>query len=447
MTERIIKYGGIDPLSRTESEHGDAEPDEDPRGKMGTEIVRGVHLMSAAEQLEPAATTAMAYFDPDAPERELGLEEIEARVRDGELSLGDVMTKTSRFTPLVNPRRSRLKRRDELSRDADADLWHVPTSNYQAMPPRQIFEPLAEAIEANDAIDPSGVFGEFRTRRNGGEVHGDIWFADFSVGAIDGDPVRLGFEFRWNYFGDMAFSYQPYAQQTRCKNSVAPLDDRVPVMHHNRSISWREVWTEALEELGLYGDELTQQIQAAREILFDFTGALDVTDGVLPMPMDLETFYRHAGFPDPQIPAEHAREEARNSSDPRESAERINAWHIHAGATYWLSWHWDGSESSRAFREYRRAANDLLFNPDEMAGRVESSYGDEQEREVIRDVLNEGQTLEDADDEQIAEIESRLADHEGIAQISNSVETLDDMVKRFEETEERLERVQEAMSE
>lgn len=451
MAERILKFGGIDPLSRVEAEQGEAEPDRDPRGQQGTEIVRGMHLMSAVEQLEPSATTTMAYFDPDTEAREMSLDELEAAITEGNLSLEDVMTKTERFTPLVNPRRSRLKNRGELSRDADADLWHVPTGKYQAMPPRQMFKPLAGAIDDNDAVSNDGVYGEFRERRNGGEVFGDIWFDDFSVGAIDGDPVRLGFQFGWNYFGDRAFYFQPFAQQTRCKNSVAPLDEKQVVMHHNKSVNFREVWEEALRELGLYGDTLSQQLQAARDILFDFSGELLEEDGdddldIIPMPMSLDAFYEHVGLPDPRIPADHAREEARNSSDPRETANRINAWHVHAGATYWLSWHWNGSEDSRAFREYRRTADDLLFNPHQMASRVEDSYEEEQRTTVINQVLGPDRDLSDATEEEREEIEDALADHEGIATMRNSVESLEDMVDTYEQTEERLERMQEAMA-
>jgi hypothetical protein len=404
--------------------------------------------MSAVEQLEPSATTAMAYFDPDAGAKEMSLAELEGAVVAGDVSLKDVLTKTERFTPLVNPRRSRLKRRGELSAGADADLWHVPTDNYQAMPPRQVFQPLAAAIDDNDDVDNSSVYGEFRERRNGGEVFGNCWFDDFEVGAIDGDPVRLGFRFGWSYFGDRAFYHQPYAQQSRCKNSVAPLGDKQVVMHHNKSVSFREVWAEALRELGLYGDTLSQHIQAARDILFDFSGGPGAEDDfdVIAMPMDLDGFYGHVGLPDPGIPADHAREEARNSGDPRESADRVNAWHVHAGATYWLSWHWNGSEGSRAFREYRRTANDLLFNPHQTAGRVRDSYESEKRQTVINEVLGAGRGLANANEQERAEIEDRLADHEGVATIRNSVETLEEMVETFEQAEDRLDRMQEAMA-
>lgn len=452
MADRILKFGGVGALSANERPAGEAEPDEDPRGRLGTEIVRGLHLVSAAEQLEPATTAGMAYFDPDAPD--LDLDEIEEAVQDGRLSLSDVMTKTDRFTPLVNPRRSRLKSRGEMSGDSDADLWHVPTNNYRAKPPRHVFGQMARVIDNNDSIDNEGVYGEFRERRNGGEVYGNVWFDDFDVGAIDGDPVRLGMKFRWNYFGDLSFSWRPFAQQTRCQNSVAPLDDWQPVMAHNRSVDWREEWEEAIRGLGVYGDHLSQQIMAARDILFEFAGGFEEfeesdtdDDDIISIPMGLEAFYRHLDLPDPQIPADHAREEANASGDDRESSSRINAWHVHAGVTYWLAWHWNGSENSRAFREYRRTANDLLFNPHQITGRVRESYEQEERAKVVREVLGKGRPLDDADPDERAEIEERLNDHKGIATIAASTETLGDMVEDFEDTEERLDRIQDAMAE
>lgn len=450
MAEKILKFGGTDPLSRVEADRGEAEPERDPRGQRGTEIVRGVHLMSAVEQLEPATTASMTYFDPDAPD--VSLEELTEAVREGRMDLGEVMTKTSRFTPLVNPRRSRQKESGELTPDSDADLWHVPTSSYQAMPPRQIFRPLAEAIDANEAIDNSGVFGEFRTRRNGGEVHGDIWFDDLDVGAIDGDPVRLGFKFRWDYYGDTSFGYRPFAQRTRCKNSVAPLDDWQTVMHHNKSINWREMWGEAVRELGIYGDRVSQQIQAARDIILDFETTGDLTegedneDGVVPVPFGLEEFYEHIGFGGDRIPADHAREEARNSGNPEESATRISAWNVHNGATYWLSWHWNGAEDSRAFRQYRRTANDLLFNPHQIVERAQEDFERQQRRRVVQNVL-EGRPIEEATDEEMDEINNRMMNNDAVVRMRSSVETIGEMVEQFEQTEERLDRMQEAAAE
>jgi len=448
MAERILKFGGIDPLSRSESRKGEAEPDTDPRGRQGTEIIGGMHMMSAVEQLQPVSKTRMAYFDPDAPDMSLG--ELEDAVAEGGVSLEEVMTKTDRFTPLVNPRRSREKDHGERDPSSEGDLWHVPTSNYQARTPRQMFEPLARSVGENGSVEDSSVYGEFRERRNGGEVHGHVWFDDFDVGAIEGDPVRLGLRFRWNYYGDLSFSYRPFAQQTRCKNSVRALDDWEPVMAHNRDPNLREKWDEAVRALGLYGDALSQQIQAARDVLFGFGGVEpDASDGpdVIPMPMTLEAFYEHCGFPDARVMAEHARDEARASGDPRESAQRINAWHVHAGATYWLAWHWNGAESSRAFREYRRAADDLLMNPNQMVDRARESYEEEVRGEIVSEVLDEGQDLSDASAEQRDEIELRMMEHEGVATMGSSAETMETMVERFEETEQRLDAIEAAMAE
>jgi len=447
MAENIYKFGGIDPLSRSESERGEAEPETDPRGGGGTEVSAGMHMMSAVEQLEPVAGASMAYFDPDAPD--LSLAELQDAVEDGRVELQDVLTKTDRFRPTVNPRASRRKGGEgDLPADSDADLWHVPTNNYTPVTPRSRFSPLAHAIDSNDGIDNSGVHGEFRTRRRGGEVFGEVWFDDFTLGDGGSDPVRLGLKFGYNYFGDRAFFIQPWAQQTRCKNSVAPLDEREVVMAHNRDPNWREVWDEAVRDLGIYGDELSRAIDDARRVMFDFSGALSdldtdrEDDGVISVPMSVEAFYEHLGFPDPRACAEHAMEESDAAGD---EGGLVSAWHVHAGATYWLSWGWNGSEDSRAFREYRRAANDLLFNPHQMVDRAREEFVEDRRDEIVREVVGEGASLEDATDEQRAEIESRMMDNDAVSQMETATESLGDLVERFEDTEERLNRVQEAM--
>lgn len=465
MTQRILKYGGIGPLSRAESDRAEAEPDKDPRGDKGTEIVSGMHLMSAVQQLEPCATTGMAYFDPDSGLADATAAEIQEAVRSGEVDLTDHLTVTDRFTPLVDPRRSRRKRRGELTLEGDADLWHVPTDSWVERSPRDYFEPLAAAISDNDDIPDDSVFGEFRERRNGGEVFGEVVFDGMEVNPADSDPVRMGFQVGWSYFGDRSFFVEPFAQATRCKNSVRAVGDKEVVMNHNQSVNLREMWNEKIRELGIYGDKVAQAIEEACEILYDFSGELAVEtvgedgtttgeddealpDGVVTMPMSLEAFYEHAGFPGEasRIAAEHAREAARNSGDPREEASRVNAWHIHSGATFWLKWHWNGAEDSRTFKKRRRAADDMLFNPYQIADRVEDEYRDEARRTIIRDVLGPEGSLADADEEEIEEIEDRLANHEGVVRMAESVSALGDKVEQFEDTEDRLDRMEDAIA-
>jgi hypothetical protein len=274
-----------------------------------------------------------------------------------------------------------------------------------------------------------------------------VWFDDFRVGEIQGDPVRLGFKVGWNYYGDRALFYTPYAQQTRCKNSVAPIGDRHVVTHQNRSKNFREMWDEAIRELGIYGDELAQQIAVATDILYDFdreSGADD--EDIIPMPMSLESFYGYVGLPDPRVAARHAREESANYHDPRTGEGVVSAWHVHAGATYWLSWHWNGSEDSRAFKEHRRLANDLLFNPHQKAEDAVDAFESEAETEVVRAVLGEGRDLSDATDEELAEIEDRLAEDEAVATARASADRVGDLVESFTDTEERLDRMEEAMA-
>lgn len=444
MAERIIKFGGIDPLSRTDWARGGSEPDTDPRATTGADIVSGVHLMSAVEQLEPCVSTRMAYFDPGSP-ADMTLADLEEAVREGDVSLEEVMTVTDRFEPTVNPRRSREKGLGDRDPSNDGDLWHVPTSNYNARPPRARFEPLARAIDDNDTIENSGVYGEFRERRNGGEVYGEVWFDDFDVGAIDDDPVRLGIEFRYNYFGDMAFSYRPYAQRTQCKNSIRALDGWEPVMAHNQEPNFRERYDELLRELGLYGDALSQQIRRAADLVFDFESTTDpgeADDGVIPVPVSVEAFYEHVGLPDPRTAADAAREEASGAARYDGGPTRVSAWHLHNGATYWLSWHWNGSEGTRAFRQYRRAADDMLINPHQIVDRVRDSYEESVREEIIAEVAGDaGARWEDLDDEQRQEVESRVMDHDGVDMARRSTQSLDEMVQSFEETEERLDAI------
>lgn len=446
MAQRILKFGGLDMMSRMERETGDEEPEQDPRRSEAT-IVSGLHLMSAVEQLEPCADTDMYYAAPDSPLLDMSLEEAQEAVRAGEVDLTAELTKTGRFAPLVNPRRNRRKRAGELPADGDSDLWHVPTSNYNPMPPRRLFSPMAQAIDAHDDIPNDAVFGEFRERRNGGEVFGEILFDTMRVNVAGSDPVRLGLRFGWNYFGSKAFSIQPFAQRTRCSNSVAALGERVTVMHHNRSTDLREMYEEAIAQMDLVSRRLSIAIEEALEVVLEFDADPDEepADGVHPVPMSVEEFYLRAGLDADTRTMAEAAEEAAGAGGRRRPHGRLTAWDLHNGATYWLSWHWSGSESSRRFRGLRRAADDLLFNPLQMFQRAVREYENDIERRIAEDVLGEGGSLEDASEEERRLIEERLADHSGLTMTDRSEASLADLVRQFEDTEERLDRMAEQM--
>lgn len=448
MVETILKFGGVDALSLTEYEKGSNEPDEDPRGREA-EIVTGLHLMNAADMLEPSATAPrMLYPDADHPLADADLEEVQEAVEAGDVDLSDLFTSTGRYTPLVNPRRQRRKQSGDLDPGSDRDLWYVPTDSYEAYPPRRVFEPLASIVDEHDDIPNDSVSGEFRARRDGGEVFGEVVFDSADVGhTLDGEPVRMGIEFGWNYFGSRKFYAQPFAQQTTCKNSIRSIGDRETLYHQNKDIDLREWWGGVLTNMFEASSDLADSIHEAMEIVYDFSGQLeDAPDQVNPMPFSVESFYEHAGFPEDACrrAAEYARDEARDSEDPRETAERINAWHLHAGATYWLQWYWTGSEDSRAFRGYRTAADDMLFNPYQMADRVQESYEESERERVMRDVAGHADPAQ-LTDEEVDEIEDRLAEHEGIAEIRATVNTVQDAVEEFESAEDRLDRIEERL--
>ena len=435
----IIHFGGIDAISNSNREEGDREPDEDPRSRSGgARVIEGCHLMSAVERLRGCTETGIAYFDPDLPADERDLEELGGRVRRGEVDLGDVLTTTDRHNALVDPDSARDKRDGRADADSDADLWSVFTDNYRAMPPVDVFRPLAKEIDSRDVPNDS-VFGEFRTRRAGGEVFGELLFDTMEVRHSSDDPVKLGVEFGWNYYGDRAFFCRGFAQQTRCKNSIRSLTDRHTVMHHNQNPDWREMWSDVIDALGVVGETLAQAIMDARDLVYDFG------DGGDSLPMGPEGFLELAGLPEgaAEVAAEKAQDWAREAGG--EDPEHISAWHLHAGVTYWLSWHWSGSEDSQAFRGHRRTANDLLFNPRPVQARVEEEYRERERRNARRRIADDPDA--DLTAEERLELQEEMDNHSGVASVDAAFAELEDSIEEFRTTEERLDRMESAIAE
>lgn len=239
----------------------------------------------------------------------------------------------------------------------DDALWHIPTDDYEIINPAMFLDPLVQAIEDHDL---EGVaFGEFDLQRGGGRVRGDIYFDahQIELDHIDNDPVMLGIEVGWDFFGGMAAYAQGIGMDTGCTNSMRRLTDKITVRHRGSVADRIDFWDDLLERINLVADQLVQMIADAE----------DTAVSLRELPFDVQRFYELLGYP--EYLAERAAEDVRaNADDPWEPT----MWDLHSGATYAITHHARGSAQS--IQDYHRRANDLLMNPAVSVEQVEQEY-------------------------------------------------------------------------
>jgi hypothetical protein len=311
---------------------------------------------------------------------------------------------TSRFNALVEPSRAVA----DVSDEADADpLFHVPTTSYSIINPVDVYAPLEEILREHD-LDGRAlgelVFGEIRQYRAGGEVHMDLMFDGLEV-SLPGrnDPITMGVTSGYDFFGGHAVYVEGFARDNACANSIRSLTDRQIVKHVGEVDHFGAWWESILSRLELVADDLHAFILDASDITIDFRQ----------VPFDVAEFYELLGFP--EYLAEAARNDAvLEADDPFD----IDLWTLHSGATHALTHGFRGREGS-SLDGYVRAANDLLFNPEVVLGRVTRTY----ERRAS-DETRSGQT----------ELESQLA----LAQLERVRTDVQEKAATFEARELRL---------
>jgi hypothetical protein len=311
---------------------------------------------------------------------------------------------TTRFNALVEPYRAV----GDVSGDADADsLFHLPTTSYSIINPVDVYAPLEDVLREHDLDGRTLgelVFGEIRQYRTGGEVYMDLLFDGLEV-SLPGrnDPITMGVTSGYDFFGGHAVYVEGFARDNACANSIRSLTDRQIVKHVGEVEHFGAWWESILGRLELVTDDLHAFILDASDITIDFHN----------VPFDVVEFYELLGFP------EYLAEAARNDAVlAAEDPFDIGLWTLHSGATHALTHGFRGREGS-SLDGYVRAANDLLFNPEVVLGRVTSTY----ERRASEDTRG-GQTG----------LESQLA----LAQLERVRSDVQEKASTFEAREARL---------
>lgn len=266
----------------------------------------------------------------------------------------------------------------------DRALFQIPTDDYTIINPATFFSPLATVLREADLGDSA--FGEFRVSRGGGRVSADVFFdgkhVECPTFSDDRNPIVVGLQFDYDFFGDTALRIRGMGMDYECVNSLRQITDGELIKHAgdiDSRVEWEDMYHDLLEELDLKTDQLSRLIHAASQQALDVS---ELPDGFADdYGTVLEAFYGYAGLPD--YLAEVAAADCRaNAEDPFAPSY----WTLHRGATFAVSHHARGDVGSgSAIDRYNRLANDMLMNPAETADSVEREFEAQTEQTSLDD--------------------------------------------------------------
>lgn len=309
-------------------------------------IENGTDFIDIVDQLQPAEGRDVAYWDTEL-ERYVAARDHQA---------------------IINPNWEGRDPDDDSLEEPDAGpkdaCWVTATRNYEAVNADVMYEPLGDALAEYDI---SGVFGEVREYRNGGEVHLDMFFPDYRVElALDDsksiddeeqpDPLILGIQSGFDFFRQTTHYSRVIAldpntgailrdlTKKRSRKHIKPRDQTEGRTAHDIA-NW---WVGELDRLDNVTDTLFEVIHDASEYYFDLQS----------LPFNTDDFYSVLGT------TEHlAREATENLPERQIDTGVFSAWDAHRALAQAITESLDAKDDGSTLRKYVRVANGILFQP------------------------------------------------------------------------------------
>lgn len=316
----------------------------------------GDNFLGVVDELPMAATTKVAYWDRDLVE----------------------WVPTKRHVALVNPA---WEGRDTSTAKDPADAcWHIPTGAYADINPMEAYAPLVQElldypvdnegnIDQADFLGINGAYGEVRTYRRGGEVHFDMFLPAFNVGG-DGEPLVLGIQSGYDYFGSTALYTEIIAHDHASNAVLRSLTDRRSRRHvQSRNKQNRK---DALSEIHQWWGEEIARLEAVTDTLFQVVvdaSAFEVDlSGIPRSPMHV---YRAMGLPKSLSQAAEA-----NLSSQKFTMQ-ASAWDYYIALAQAVTQDYQAKDDGQALRRVVRTSNRILFDPARAMSKVFSDITDE----------------------------------------------------------------------
>ena len=281
------------------------------------------------------------------------------KVDDDALLEGEGHRPVSHYRALVNPYWEDMPS-DDIPGDREDAVWHIPTKKYSKVSHWAVWSPLFDALDEL-SIDEE-VFGTCRLRREGGEVHMDLFFENAGIPDVDED-ITLGISTGHDYYGNVRLYVDAIAYHDT--------GDGVGQVMRNLTDPRRRKHTgEAREDVVDWFEQAILRLDEVSDTLYTIVGhAMDYEVPLGDMPCSLTGFYEHLGLPN--------RGESTLADPAGERAVETaygpyTSWHLYKAGMWAIEHEYEPRDTS-SFRKHVDSVNLLLFNPSLAEKRVLSS--------------------------------------------------------------------------
>jgi len=323
--------------------------------------------------LDRHSRTHEGAFDAvtDRLDAAFSIEEREIQFTDPPTAAGDDLSihRIHRYKALVNP--VWIGEEPEAIPGGRNDaVWNVPGHGYTTVAHDEPLSALREAIV--ERFDSSQVFGVTRLRREGAEMHTDVFTTAHQIDIADGDV----------YFG--ISTGHDYTSTTRLYVDVVALyvpdDGSARVLRYLIDPRRRKHTGEAGEDvIEWYGDAL-DRLETVSDRLYRVIGeAMNYEIDMGEYPCSMAQWFSHLGLPS-NAPADLAN--PAGEATMRLRADELTAWHLYKGGMKAIEESYDSRDTS-AYKTHVGTVNTLLFNPSlaekRVLGSIEGSIVDARE--------------------------------------------------------------------
>lgn len=316
------------------------------------------------------------------------------------------------YRALVNPNWVG-KTVDEIPGEREDAVWHIPTKKYTKVAHQDVWVPLYEAIRRRSK--GSEVFGTVRARREGGEVHMDVFFESADISTGSSDEITFGISTGHDYFGNVRLYVDVVAYHDTG-------DGVGQVMRYLVDPRRRKHTGDADEDVVNWFGNAVERLETVSDRMYNIVAdAMHYEVEIGEMPCTLAGFFEHLGLPN------RGRSTLADPAGERAVETAIGpytAWHLYKAGMWAVEHEYDSRDTS-SFKKHVQTVNTLLFNPSLAEKQVLSNIEDE-----IEETKHERDTeIWDYIDD---DVDSTLDD------IRTRAKSISEGVEEFESTRERI---------
>jgi len=324
-------------------------------------------------------------------------------------------SKVDHYASLVNPNWE-SQPTGELPGERKDAIWHIPTKKYTRVPHSDVWHPLAKAIAKRG--DHQDVFGSVRLRRDGGEVHMDLFFKNADLpSAASGEQITGGISTGHDYYGNTRL-YVDFIAYHDTGDGVGQ------VIRYLFDPRRRKHTGEADSEVVEWFQDSVARLDNLGNRLYNVVGeAMHYEMPMSELACSIDGFYDHLGLPNrgESTLADPAGERAVQTVGGGE----YTAWHLYKAGMWAIEHHYDSRDTS-AFKKHINTVNTLLFNPALAEQRVLQSI----ESMLVNRPDDEHEIWEFIDDEDDRD--------DALTAVRTRSKSISEGVEEFESTRERI---------